>query len=239
MNINLTEIGKNVELNLNKFESNRQEVFVNIVGKAVDKGAEYVIKELPVPDSVKDILQDVRESIKTKDVKNVLNTAVKSTIREGLEILGLSQKQIKTLSDLKDISSKGGLVNSIKNVIELVGNNFLKNNIVGDYVYDFFDNLKKFIQSNSFMEKINQLIQKVKDKKDDFLKKVDEWYKCYSEGDVDRLTELASNINRKNDIISIDEECSKENNIVQNVTAMLNNKNEKLTNAQLQLCSVM
>ena len=113
---------------------------------ALDKAANYIIKAMPVPDAIKDVLKDVKEAIKTKDLKNVVSTVVTSSIREGLEILGLSNESIKNVYKLKDVAMKGGLAQALKNGIEIIANNYLKNNIVGKYVYNFFDKLKNFAQ---------------------------------------------------------------------------------------------
>ena len=147
-----------------KLEILKQDL-TSVVEKTVDHAAKYVIKAMPVPDAVKDILIDIKDAIKTKDIKEVISTAVKSTIREGLEMLGLSKKSINSLGELKDIAKKGGLVTSIKNGIEVVELNYLKNNIVGDYVYKFFDKLKNYIMNNEFMKYLNNLIDKLEQKK--------------------------------------------------------------------------
>lgn len=79
----------------------------NAAEKTIDHAAKYVIKAMPVPDAVKDILLDIKDAIKTKDVKEVISTAVKSTVREGLEMMGLSTSSINSLMELKDIAKKG------------------------------------------------------------------------------------------------------------------------------------
>lgn len=206
---------------------------------ALDKAANYIIKAMPVPDAIKDILKDVKEAIKTKDLKNVVSTAVTSSIREGLEILGLSNESIKNVYKLKDVAMKGGLAQAFKNGIEIIANNYLKNNIVGKYVYNFFDKLKNFVLTNSFSEKINEFLRKLEQKKDKFFEKCNEWYNSYANMDLEKINSIAKNLNGKKEILSQYLECAKENQVIQNMTKMVNSKQEKLTTNQLQLCKTL
>ncbi len=221
-----------------KLESLKQDL-TNAVEKTVDHAAKYVIKAMPVPDAVKDILIDIKDAIKTKDVKEVISTAVKSTVREGLEMLGLSKKSINSLSELKDIAKKGGLVTAIKNGIEVVESNYLKNNIVGDYVYKFFDKLKNYIMNNEFMKYLNNLIDKLEQKKNEFLSKCEEWYNAYKNKDLDKVNELSQKLNANEYVLSRYSDCVKENNVIQNITAMVNSKKDVLTVNQRRLCEVI
>ena len=221
-----------------KIETLKQDL-TDTVDKTVDHAAKYVIKAMPVPDAVKDILIDIKDAIRTKDVKEVLSTAVKSTIREGLEMLGLSKKSINSLSELKDIAKKGGLVTSIKNGIEVIEANYLKNNIVGDYVYKFFDKLKSYIMNNEFMKYLNNLIDKLEQKKNEFLNKCEEWYNAYKSKDLDKINELSQTLNDNKYVLSRYGDCVKENNVIQNITAMVNSKKDILTVNQQRLCEVI
>ena len=221
-----------------KMETLKQDL-TGAVEKTVDHAAKYVIKALPVPDAVKDILIDIKDSIKTKDIKEVIATAVKSTVREGLEMLGLSKKSINSLSELKDIAKKGGLVTSIKNGIEVVEANYLKQNIVGDYVYKFFDKLKNYIMNSEFMKYLNNVIDKLEKKKNEFIGKCEEWYNAYKSKDLDKVNDIAEKLNQNKYVLSRYGDCVKENNVIQNITAMANCKKDVLTVNQQRLCEVL
>ena len=216
-----------------------KEDLTGAVEKTVDHATKYVIKALPVPDAVKDVLIDIKDAIKTKDIKEVISTAVKSTIREGLELMGLSKKSINSLSELKDIAKKGGLVTSLKNGIEIVESNYLKNNIVGDYVYKFFDKLKNYIMNNEFMKYLNNIIDKLEKKKNKFLEKCEEWYNAYKNKDLERVNEIADKLNENKYVLSRYNDCVKENNVIQNITAMVNSTKDILTVNQQRLCEVI
>jgi len=207
--------------------------------KAVDGAAKYIIKAMPVPDAVKDVLLDVKESLKTKDLKTVITTAVNSSIREGLEIIGLSKESINSLSELKKIASRGGLVTAVKNGIEILASNYLKNNIVGDYVYDFFDKLKGYVQNKDFVNKLEIALKRLEDKKEDFLAQCEEWYNAYKNMDMTKINDISEKIGNNNYILERYQDCKKENSIIQNMTAMINNKKDILSVNQQRLCEVL
>lgn len=207
--------------------------------KAIDNAAKYIIKAMPVPDAIKDILMDIKDSLRTKDIRQVVGTAVKSTVREGLELIGMSTESINSLSELKNIASKGGLVTALKNGIEIVAQNYLKNNIVGQHVYNFFDKLKNYIMNKEFSKSLTSIINKLEQKKDKFLKKCEEWYEAYKSLNIYKLNDIANELKSSKSILSRYTDCEKQNNIIQNLTAMVNNKKDFLTSEQQRLCQVI
>jgi len=211
----------------------------NAAEKTIDHAAKYVIKAMPVPDAVKDILLDIKDAIKTKDMREVITTAVKSTVREGMEMLGLSTASINSLMELKDVAKKGGLITSLKNGIEIVEENYLKNNIVGDYVYKFFDKLKNYIMNNEFGKSLERFIKKLDEKKNKFLEKCEDWYDAYKNMNVEKMNDVAVELNNNKYVLTRYVDCVKENNVIQNMTTMINSKNGMLTSNQQRLCQVI
>ena len=157
---------------------------------ALEKSMNYIIKSVPIPDAVRDVLKDVKDAIKTKQLKEIIGTAVNSSVREGLEISGLSKNNINTLKDVKNFALKGGLVILLKNGLEIVENKFLKNNIVSDYVYNFFAKLKNYILSNEFLKKINSMVDRLTNKKTEYLQKCEDWYDAYGKMDIEKMNHV-------------------------------------------------
>ncbi len=228
-----------LELNEDKRMNTLKEDLASAAEKTIDHAAKYIIKAMPVPDAVKDVLIDVKDSLKTKDLKEIISTVVKSSVREGLELVGLSSSSINSLMELKDIAKKGGLITALKNGVEIVAENFLKNNIVGDYVYTFFDKLKTYIMNNEFGKSLSNFIKKMEEKKKKFLKKCEEWFEEYKSGNLDKLTDIADELNRNAHVLSRYTDCIKENNVIQNMTSMIKSTSKVLTENQQRLCQVI
>lgn len=239
---NILEKSKDLNDSLNLDTENLRELnkeLNSVTSKAIDKAADYVIKAMPVPDAIKDILKDVKEAIKTRDFNNILKTVLKSSIREGLEIIGIDIEKIKDVSELKEIAKKGGLVQNTKNAIEIFENNYLKNNIVGEHIYNFFEKLKNYVLSNKFIENINEFIKKMKNKQEEFFSKCEDWHEAYSNLDFDKIYDISKTLKNKHDVLGQSKECYKENQIIQNMTKMVLNQNKKLSDTQLQLCKTI
>ena len=211
----------------------------NAVEKTIDHATRYIIKAMPVPDAIKDILTDIKDSLKTKDVKEVIKTVIKSTVREGLEIVGISDSSINSLMELKEIAQKGGLITGLKNGIEIVAENYLKNNIVGEYVYKFFDKLKNYIMNKEFNKTLSNFIKKLEEKKNKFLLECEEWYKAYKNMDFNKMNTIADKLNDNKYVLSRYIDCVKENNVIQNMTTMVNSKHDSLSYNQQRLCEVI
>ena len=206
---------------------------------ALEKSMNYIIKSVPIPDAVRDVLKDVKDAIKTKQLKEIIGTAVNSSVREGLEISGLSKNNINTLKDVKNFALKGGLVILLKNGLEIVENKFLKNNIVSDYVYNFFAKLKNYILSNEFLKKINSMVDRLTNKKTEYLQKFEDWYDAYGKMDIEKMNKLSEELGTNRYITSRYEDCNRENNIIQNMTKMVNAKKGVLSLEQQKLCESM
>ena len=246
MNIEIAESSKLNVLkedtkNLN-FEDSLDEIkkeIGNIIVNTVDKAANYVIKAMPIPDALKDILKDVKKALKTKDFKEIIRTVINSSIREGLEFVGLSKSSVTSVMNLKDIMVKGGLVQGIKNCVDIFARNYLKNNIVGEYIYDFFDKLKQNILSKSFKNTITKSISKNEEKVKTFINNCNKWYEAYNNEDYLKLNETAEILKKDVSAVKWNKECINENKVIQNMTEVVNNKKNKLSDYQLQLCRTM
>lgn len=57
--------------------------------------------------------------------------------------------------------------------------------------------------------------------------------------DLEKINSIAKNLNGKKEMLSQYLECAKENQVIQNMTKMVNSKQEKLTTNQLQLCKTL
>lgn len=231
--INDLEMDKNLNLQISK---NKNE-FQNMIGNIIDKGAEYAIKASPVNGHIKDILIDVKNSFKSKDFKEIVKTAINSSVREGLEILNMPKNVLKDINKIKDIAMKGGITSAINAGIDIFYKNTFKNNIFEPYINTFIKDIKAFVSSKSFSEKLDRGFDKVREKVIDFKQLCNKWYQSYEKFEIDSLNSIAKQLNSKQKIVNNNLECIKENNIIQNMTELVNNKNNKLSPMQLQICN--
>lgn len=210
-----------------------------VISNLVDKFANYAIKSMPVPDGVKDILIDVKQIFKKKDFKNLISTVISSSLREGLEALGTPISFIKDITKLSEIIKKGGIVNGVVASIEIVATKYMKNNILGEYVEDFFNKLKDNVKSRDFITKFDKQISKNDIKKENFKNQCNAWYDAYNNMDNEKINEIANQLSKSTILKGADSKIKTENRVIQNMTKLVNNKNEKLSKEQLQLCHII
>lgn len=230
-------IVKNIDIN-NEIEPLKNNLLYSIFS-GIQKTAKYIIKALPVPDSVKDILIDVNDSLKSFNLKTILKTAINSSVREGLEILGIDPKNVKSLMQLKEAAIKGGLQNNLKAVFEIISKEYLNKNLAGEEVHKFLEEIKNSMQSNFFVDNINMSINKIIKQKDAFKENINNWYEAYDKLDIEKMNKISSTLSRNKTIIKDDYQLEKENKVIQNMTKMVNNKCNKLSDVQLQLCQTL
>ncbi|MEG0872544.1 MAG: hypothetical protein RSE00_01590 [Clostridia bacterium] len=229
----ILDIDKKIDIDLNK---NRQ-AFEKVIVNVIDKGADYVIKAMPLNESIKDILIDVKEAFKTKDFKTIVKTAVNSSIREGLEFLTIPKNVISDITKIKDIALSGGLSKALCAGIDIVTKKYFKNNIFANFIGDFVKKTKDFLFSKSFKDKVDLGIEKVMAKTKEIDGLCDSWYSAYEKFDIMSINKIAQKINRKERLVFDHSSFTKENNAIQNMTKLVNEKKEKLSPIQLQICN--
>lgn len=232
MNRNL-DLNQDLDIDLVK----TRDEFSNVVGNVINKGANYIIRGMPINNHLKDILIDVKDAFKTKDFKEILKTAVNSSIREGLEVLSLPKNVLKDIAQIKNIAVNGGLAEGLCAGIEIISKRYFGKNVYDLYIKDFFDKTKIFVKSKDFINKLDTGIKKVLGNIDNFKENCKKWYSAYDKFDLSLINEIADSLNKNKNKISFDTECLSQNNIIQNMTELINNKKDKLSSLQMQICN--
>jgi len=106
-------------------------------------------------------------------------------------------------------------------------------------VYDFFNKLKDSPLSSTFVSKVEGSINKIIEAKEEFLEKCNEFKEAYENFDMDRIANLAKDVEKTFKNVKQDIECIRKNKTIQNIFKLVSNKKEKLTDAQLKLCNMM
>jgi hypothetical protein len=230
------EILKSLNKNLDIDVSKEKQAFDKVIVNVIDKGTDYILKAMPIQENIKDILIDVKKSFKTKDFVKIVQTAVTSSVREGLEILGTPINILKDINKIKDAAFKGGLRQALVAGIDIISNKYLKGNILGDTISKFMEDTKDFINSKRFTIKIDEDIRKVAMKQEKFKVLCSQWYKAYDKMDLTSLNDIAKEISLKQKTSVMSNDVMKAAKIILNMTEFVNNKKDKLSLTQLDVC---
>ena len=232
MNIDIG-LDKNIELNLSK----EKNLFGKIIGDIVDKTANYAIKMMPVPESIKDVLRDVKEAVKTGDLGNIIKTAVNSSIREGMEFLGFSPEKAQDLNEIKNLMLRGGLRQCLNAGIETAYSSYINGNILGEEVRKFVNSLTSNIESRNFLNLFDEKLSPYISVREDLNNLCEKWYSAYKDMDIDELNNINSDINIKRNQTLLNETQEKDINIINNMTEFVNYKRSKLSDVELNFCN--
>ena len=83
--------------------------------------------------------------------------------------------------------------------IEILFNKVTKLNLFKPIIQGVVKNVKNFIMSKSFIQKLNDGVNKILDKVNSFNKICDKWYKAYEEFDISSINNIANELNSKKD----------------------------------------
>lgn len=230
---NVIEIDKNID-----FVENRNKAgFTNVLGKVIESGTNYIIKALPISDNIKDIAIDIKNAFKTREFKEILKTAVNSSIREGLEILNMPKEIISDITKITKVAFKGGLSQAVSAGIDIVSEKYLKNNVFSPVIDKVLGEIKTYIGSVDFKNKLDLNIGKLIDKTNKFNELCNEWYSSYEKFDIFSMNNICKTIKKMQSHIVNDKDCLTQSNIIENMTKLVNSKHSKLSPIQMQICS--
>ena len=224
------------KLDLNITRNNSD--FVKIVADVVKNGITYAIKGLgDQKGDFSEAIESIKEIFNKKDYKKMISSAVEASVIQGLEFNKKGKNSLKDLNSFKDTAISGGLKFMISAGFDILVSKLFKGDIMLPIIQKISESLKGFLSSKSFLEKIQKGIDNIFDKAKEFKKYCQEWYNAYDKFDMEKMNEIANNLNAKKGKVQGDGECIRENEIIQNMTTLINNKRDKLSNMQLQICS--
>lgn len=226
----IKEITSNVDL------SEQLKSFAKAVETVVLNGAEYVVKALPIQENVRDVLTDVAEVLKTKDFSTIVDTAVVSSVREGMEYLGVTEIFSMSATELVELAKKGGLRESLTSSIEVVFDKFTSNNLLGDTITSFVEDIKTFITSKEFDTKLEKAATFLQEKKDQVVSLFESWKEAYENFDLNEVTEIFNSMSKTKSTINANVDLKYEYSIIKNIMEFVSEKQDKLSVNQLEFC---
>lgn len=234
---NVISLNKDIDEKLSFQEERNRNEYSNTVAKVVDNSIGYIIKALPVNENIKQIALEVKDAFKTGDFKEIVKTAVKSSIKEGLEILNLPKNVISDITKISKIAFSGGLSSALSAGIDIISKKYLKNNIFSSVLFKITNEMKNYVFSKDFKIKIDNNINKLLEKNNKFNDLCQKWYESYEKFDLLNMNSLCKSIKNMQKHIVNDKDCKVQSDIIENMTNLINTKNSKLSPIQMQICN--
>ncbi len=234
---NVISLKKDIDEKLSFQEERNRNEYSNTVAKVVDNSIGYIIKALPVNENIKQIALDVKDAFKTGDFKEIVKTAVKSSIKEGLEILNLPKNVISDITKISKIAFSGGLSSALSAGIDIISKKYLNNNIFYYLLFKITNEMKNYVFSKDFKIKIDNNINKLLEKNNKFNDLCQKWYESYEKFDLFNMNSLCKSIKNMQRHIVNDKDCKVQSDIIENMTNLINTKKSKLSPIQMQICN--
>lgn len=234
---NVISLNKDIDEKLSFQEERNRNEYSNTVAKVVDNSIGYIIKALPVNENIKQIALDIKDAFKTGDFKEIVKTAVKSSIKEGLENLNLPKNVISDITKISKIAFSGGLSSALSAGIDIISKKYLKNNIFSSVLFKITNEMKNYVFSKDFKIKIDNNINKLLEKNNKFNDLCQKWYESYEKFDLFNMNSLCKSIKNMQKHIVNDKDCKVQSDIIENMTNLINTKNSKLSPIQMQICN--
>ena len=93
-----------------------------------------------------------------------------------------------------------------------------------------------FIPASRQLSILDKQISNIDIKKEKFKEKCNAWYEAYNRMDSESINKIAEELAKNPVLKGPDSKIKADNRIIQNMTKLTNNKNEKLSKEQLHLC---
>ncbi len=222
-----------LELNILNCKESLNKILVNILKKGID----YSVKSLNISENNEGLINNIKKISNSKELREIISSSVNASILEFLENKKENTIKFGNLSEVKEASLKGGLRFLLSAGVDVLFNKSFKLNLFKPLISLVIKKVKEFILSNSFIQKLNRSVDNMIHKADGYINICKKWYSAYEKFDLKELNKLAKELDMQKNKVMHNEECLKENNLIQNMTKLVNSKKDKLSNLQLQICN--
>lgn len=216
--INLKE---NLTINNEKVEKEQNKFLESKIGQAINGGINIALKAL-LPNCIEDEIIAVKDSLITEGFSAAVDTAIHEAINLGKSLTGIVTGTFENMSQVKTAVEKGGLIDTVSNLID-TGINWAKKQ---EYISkDVATAIKK--GKNTILNTIEDNIEEVLTDQvtaiDKIDKYIDKWYKYYEEQSFNNMEYQYNKIQEYiEDVIPL-EEVLKKARIVENLHELIKN----------------
>lgn len=226
-------IEKGIDNNVTEEKQNSflQSTLGKTINTAFDLGLRAVLPEL-----VEDQVIDIKNTVINCGFQEGINSAIKSAIELGKSAIGIFSGKFENLSQVHTAIKKGGIIDSVSNVINNVINQASKNNLISKGTTRFIKKGKNAILDtisanieDKFLEELRSL-EKVS-------KYIENWKNSYNNKDLIGMEREYNKLKKQIDSITPLQSTINEAKKIENVHILLKNKgkNYELSEVEQEL----
>lgn len=240
MNNNL-EINNNINLKNSKVQDvtyeNQKSFLETNLGQVINGGIDLGLKAL-LPDIIEDEVIEIKDSIITDGFSAGIKTAINNVVDMGKGILGIFTGKFENMSQVKSVIEKGGLIDSISDVLDWGINKAKENDLIEKSTANLIKKGKNTILNtvnNNIENNLTSQIESV-EKVDKYIEKWNEYYKNQDFTNMEKQYNKLENELEK--IMPLENTITKAR-VVENLHNLIKNngKNFNLSKEELELAN--
>ena len=228
----------NLNNNTNAVTYEKQKGFLESnLGQAINGGINIGIRAL-LPDLIEDQIIQVKDSIITDGFKSGIKTAIDNTVDLGKSFLGIFTGKFESMSQVKDVIKKGGLIDSVSDIldwgIDMAEHNNLINKNTATLIKKGKDTVLNTVNNNIENSMTSQIeaIEKID-------KYITNWNEYYKNQDFSSMDKQFKKIEKELNIVMPLENVLNKAKVVENLHNLIKNngKNFNLSNEEIELAN--
>lgn len=218
---------------------NQNKFLQTTLGKTINTAIDIGLRGI-MPDMIEKQIIDIKNVLLTCGLKEGINTAINSAIDLGKSALGIVTGKFENLSQVHTAVKKGGIIDSISDVLDNVVSSASKNKLLSKGTERFIKKGKNAILDavstnieDKFLEDVNSL-EKVS-------KYISNWKSCYILKDMDGMEREYNKLKKQlNTVIALEGTISEARKI-ENVHNLIKNKgiNYELSEEERKLIEIL
>lgn len=169
----------------NKIENKTNNFLGNIIKETINNTINIGIKSI-LPDLIEDQVIDIKDALIKNGLKGGIDTAVDSAIELGKSAIGIFTGNFENIEQVNIAISKGGIIDSISNIIDKVTNAAYLSGNINLSVNKAIKSGKNFILDN-ITKNINNKIQEQNYNIQKLGNYVENWKEFYNNKDFENM----------------------------------------------------
>jgi len=240
MNNNL-EINNSINLENSKSQEvtyeNQKSFLETNLGQVINGGIDLGLKAL-LPDIIEDEVIEIKDSIITDGFSAGIKTAINNVVDMGKGILGIFTGKFENMSQVKSVIEKGGLIDSISDVLDWGINKAKENDLIEKNTANLIKKGK-----NTILNTVNNNIENNLTSQMESVEKVDKyiekWNEYYKEQDFTNMEKQYNKLENELEKIMPLENTITKARVVENLHNLIKNngKNFNLSTEELELAN--
>ena len=213
---------KNTISSISEKVSELQESFLNsTIGQALNTALDTGLRAI-LPDLIEDEIIEIKDAFLEEGLSEGVSQIVESVKDFGKSIYGLVTGNFENTSQILNVTSDGGVIDTISDLLETVIDKVEDNGIISESIATIIKNQKDAIL-DSFSDSISSSLYEQTEYIEKLEEYNEEWKTAYENQDLDAMTEAYENIEKYLEKTLVTEETLQTARTIENLQSLIVN----------------